>query len=86
MKLQLFSVYDRASCSFGRPFYVPSSGVALRSFTDEVNNPQSDLAKHPSDYELHELGEFDDATAEFNLLVKPSLITTASQVLVKEAA
>ena len=36
------SVKDRAADAFGRPMFVPSVGLALRGFTDEVNREATD--------------------------------------------
>jgi len=60
----IVSVQDRASQTFARPFVVPHRNIAIRDFTDEVNraDPQNPLNKHPDDYDLSFLGEFDDST------------------------
>ena len=82
MKLILCSVKDRASDAYGRPMFVPSSGVAIRSFSDEVNRsePDNQLFNHPDDFDLYEFGEFDDNTGLFNLYDQPKLLTLGKQV------
>jgi hypothetical protein len=62
--LLAFSVYDRKSASYARPFFFPTSGMALRSFIDEVNRPDENslLYNHPADFSLHEIGQFDENT------------------------
>lgn len=65
-RLMVCTVKDRALNAFGRPFYVPSVGVAERSFRDECRNPESEISKHPEDYELFLLGDYDEETATFN--------------------
>jgi len=62
MILQIFILRDIKAVAFGRPFFETSKGVALRSIGDELKNPQSGIAKHPSDYELYHLGEYTDDT------------------------
>lgn len=64
MKIYLVSVYDVATETFGRPFCVSHPAQATRSFSDEVNNKESEINKHASDYELWEIGTFDDSTGE----------------------
>jgi len=66
MKLYVVCVRDRATDSFGRPFFVPHVGEALRSFTDEVNNKDSELGRHPEDYDLFQCGTFDSDTGLFD--------------------
>jgi hypothetical protein len=77
---KLLAVRDSALNAFGRPFVAPATGAAVRSFNDEVNNPQSDLFKHPDDYELYELGEFDDSDGTFHLLPQPKSILRGKDV------
>jgi hypothetical protein len=62
------SVYDRASETFGRPVFVPAKAAAIRSFTDEVNRDDSanDLKRHPDDFDLYVLGNFDDSKGVFS--------------------
>ena len=70
MKMVICSIRDSAADAYGRPFFLPSVGVAIRSFTDEVNRPSEDnqIYQHPEDFDLFELGEFDDTTGRFVLL------------------
>lgn len=60
--LSIVSVKDLATETFGRPFAVNHTAQAVRSFTDEVNNPESEIGRHTEDYELWELGNLDDAS------------------------
>lgn len=69
MKRIVMVVRDRAADTFGQPFFVVSVGVGVRSFSDAINNPSedSDLRKHPEDFDLFKLGTFDDDTAVFEV-------------------
>jgi len=62
MLLFIVSIKDRAADVFMRPFFVPHRNVAIRDFTDEVNRVAADnqLNKHPDDFDLYLLGQFDD--------------------------
>lgn len=73
MILKICAVRDRAADCFGQPFFVPAIGGAIRSFGDEVNRKAegNSLAAHPEDFDLYELGTFDDNTATFDLLKQP---------------
>lgn len=64
MKLVIVSVFDRAAQAYGRPVFVHTRGLAVRSFRDEVTRSaaDNDMFKHAEDYDLYVLGEFDDAT------------------------
>lgn len=67
MRYKVMSVRDRAANIYGQPFFVASTGVAIRGFRDEINR-QADgnmLYAHPEDFDLFSLGEFDDNSGEF---------------------
>jgi hypothetical protein len=82
MKLIICTVKDRAADAYGRPMFVPSAGVAIRSFSDEINrnNAENQLYNHPDDFDLYELGEFDDNTGLFSLHEQPKLLSLGKQV------
>ena len=82
MKLNICSVKDRAADAFGRPMFVPSTGVAIRSFSDELNRNDADnqLYNHPDDFDLYEFGVFDDNTGLFDLYDQPKLLSLGKQV------
>lgn len=67
------SVRDGATGLFGQPWFVVARGAAIRAFTDEVNRkPQeTDLAKHPEDFELFALAEFDEGSGRFGSIGDP---------------
>jgi hypothetical protein len=66
--------------------FVPSVGVAIRSFSDEVNrkDPENQLHNHPDDFDLYELGEFDDNTGLFALHEQPKLLSLGKQVKINQ--
>ena len=78
----IVSVKDTAAQAFGRPIFVPAIPVAVRSFRDEVNRKDSteDLARHPEDFELYELGSFDDSTGIIELCTPVRLIARAKDL------
>ena len=82
MNLFVVSVKDRAASVFNRPFFVPHRNVAIRDFTDEVNRVAADnqLNKHPDDFDLYLLGEFNDNTGEFSIST-PQVLVRAKDVV-----
>jgi len=85
MKLSIASVKDRAADAYGRPMFVPSTGVAIRSFSDEINrsDPDNQLYNHPDDFDLFEFGVFDDNTGVFELYEQPKLLSLGKQVKIQ---
>lgn len=68
MIYKIFSVYDSKVEAYLQPFFSPSNGAALRAFTDIVNDPNSQFSKHPEDYTLFVIGEYNDETAKISSL------------------
>lgn len=70
------AVRDRAADAYGRPIFVASAAVGIRSFQDEVNRASSDnqLNQHPDDFDLYELGHFDDNSGIFTLHDQPNVL------------
>lgn len=64
MRLYAFSVLDKKAEYFSTPFFTRSLGEAIRGFGDEARNPDSQLAKHPNDFELYHVGYFSQETGE----------------------
>lgn len=65
MMVKAFCLYDSKLEAYLTPFFAPNRGVAMRHFADLVSNPEHAFGKHPEDYTLFELGDFDDVTANF---------------------
>ena len=81
MKLKAFSIYDTATKVFNRPFYQHTKGQAIRSFTDLVNDDQTEISKHPSDYALFLLGTFEDDTGSLFSESAPEKVITGLEVV-----
>lgn len=81
MKTIGFSIYDAKAECYGPPFFAPAVGQAVRHFGDLCRDPQSSIAKHPDDYRLYKIGEFDDSTGVIGAgdIVAPILLATGQQ-------
>lgn len=79
------AVKDRAADAFGRPFFVATVGMAIRSFMDEVSRSADDnqLFKHPDDFDLFQLGTYDDSNGVVECLEDPKLLMLGKQAIQK---
>jgi len=77
MKLVIFSVYDLKAKAYLPPFFLPKEEMAVRVFTDCVNDPTHQFSKHPNDYTLFKLGDFNDDTGELFPESIPDIIAEA---------
>lgn len=75
----IFAIKDRAVDNFGDPMAMPSTQHAIRWFKDIVNTNAADsaIARHPDDYDLYQVGDYDDDSG--------ALIPNAMTVLVARA-
>ena len=64
MNLKVYSVFDKGIMAYMRPFFMQAHGQAIRGFEDLVRDKDSDIGRHPEDYSLFYLGDFDDHSGE----------------------
>ncbi len=79
MNLEIFDIFDSATGSYARPFFMLSKGEATRAFVDIINDETTSIHKHPEDFTLFHLGAFNQETAEFKILLTPSSMGKAIQ-------
>lgn len=71
MKLKVFAIFDSAVKTYARPFLMQSAPQALRAFADLANDPNTEVHKHPQDYALFELAEYDEERGVYENLHAP---------------
>ena len=84
MKQVIVAIKDRAADAFMRPWFVPTPAMAVRSFMDEVQRDAADnqMFHHSDDFDLYELGTFDDSTGIIECHESPKLLTLGKSVKV----
>lgn len=75
MIFKMCVVRDSAANVYGQPMCVPSLGIAVRSFGDEVKrvDANNQMNKHPEDFELFDVGTYDDNTCTFETYAPKSI-------------
>lgn len=64
------AIYDTQAKFYSAPFFAPTIGDAVRSFSDAVNDKNMGmLSKHPEDFILYDLGTWDDTDGLFTASV-----------------
>lgn len=81
MIIKAFAVYDTKALCYGQPFFSPTSGAAVRMFSDLANDKQSSVNKHPTDYILMEIGIYDDQNGQLSSEPQPKNLGLASDYL-----
>lgn len=79
--LKLYSLRDRKQNTFKAPATSANIAVLTRDLTEVINNnAESPLSKHSEDYELYEIGEFDEITGKITPSEHPDFILTLSEL------
>jgi len=79
-------IRDIKSESYSPPVFPRTKGEAIRIFADEVNNHgNSQIAAHPADYQLFNLGTFDEQTAKVDLLKTPEFLAAGSDFVISKS-
>lgn len=69
--MNLYGIFDRAANLYMEAILCfPADAAARRVFREQLVNPQSQLYKYPTDYELVRFGSFDTVTG----LIVPELV------------
>lgn len=85
MKLKVFTIYDSKLEAYLQPFYMQTRGQAIRALTDTLADPKHQFSKHPSDFTLFELGEYNDNNAEFEMHLAKISLGTCNEFLTQGA-
>lgn len=81
MKFKIFSIYDSKAQQFNTPIFLAQEGQAIRAFDDLCNNKDSEVSKHPEDYTIFAIGEFDDDNGLVTPLTTPKSLGLALEFI-----
>lgn len=83
-KLVVASVFDTKVGVYFQPFFARSRAEAIRSFSDAVSQSDHVFGKHPEDFTLFCLAEWDEESGQFETLPAPSCLGTALELVAVE--
>lgn len=85
MILKVYGIRDLKAGAFAPPFFMPREEMAVRAFSDAISDPQHPMSRHPSDYHLFYLGDYDDDSGSFqNCANGPQFLVTGDGEVVQE--
>jgi len=64
MNVNIYTVYDDKAEAYLPPFFLPTDGMAVRTFADCANDKEHNFCIHPSDYTLFRVGSFNNINGE----------------------
>lgn len=81
MQQIIVAVRDRQLNAYMRPFTAATRGQAIRAFGDEANRRESEINAHPEDYELYQLGTFEETTGKIIADEQPQQLALATNLI-----
>jgi hypothetical protein len=82
---QMYSIFDVKTEVYQGPFRFQTEGQALRWFQDAIVSAESELSKHPEDYNLFFVGSWNDSKGEFIEGIKKCVSTGLEMVARSQA-
>ena len=82
LNLRCYTVWDAAASAYITPFFLPTDAMALRVFKDSANDPSHMFCRHPQDYDLFRIGDFNPNTGKIR--TSPVKHHLASALTLKE--
>ena len=61
---KMFVIYDSKANAYMQPWFLTQEAMAQRAFADCVNDADHNFGRHPEDYTLFAIGDFDDQSAK----------------------
>lgn len=82
--LKAYAIWDTKAEAFLPPWFLPTQKMAVRAFADAINDPGSQFGKHPADYTLFHVGDFDTVTGLFTVPPKGIEVLHVGITLVRQ--
>ncbi len=74
MKMICCAIRDNKAEAWMTPMFFQAAGQAIRSFGDAVNDTNTDFGKHPEDYSIWHIGNWDSRSAIFDAEQQPTVL------------
>lgn len=85
MKKRVYSIRDNKMASFGVPVLIDNDAVATRQFGDIIaSGGDNVMCKHPADFSLYFIGEYDMTTGKFVNADCPVVLATGSDFIIEK--
>jgi len=62
--VKIFAIRDKKADSYMVPFFQHNAPLAMRSVAGAMMDDTTSLAQYPDDFDLYELGTYDDQSGE----------------------
>lgn len=77
---KVFAIYDVKASAYLRPFFMPTVGMAVRAIADCMLDRAHQFSRHPADFTLMKIGEFDDNAGVITAHASPIPVKTCLEI------
>ena len=81
MNLNMYSVFDVKSKIFHPPQFCHNQEHALRYFAMQFKDSSTVMAQYPADFQIFDVGTYDDSTAEIVPTYPPTFVCHVSDIV-----
>lgn len=81
MLIRMYSIYDKKVNVYQPPLFCHNAGDALRTCHMHFSNPETKVNKYPEDFDVYDIGEYDDQTGQLKPHTNPQFLSTAVDIL-----
>lgn len=78
-----YTVFDKKAGAFLQPFFIQNEGLAVRAILDVMADKEHSFYRYAEDYQLFEIGHFDDQKGVFEGLNDPMPVVGLLELKVK---
>lgn len=79
---KVFVLKDSKSSTYGYPISSQTTGMFLRELADQIKSGQSVIARHPMDFSIFEVGEYDPRTGSIQLMENKNCLGLVQDLVV----
>nr|QJB18970.1 MAG: nonstructural protein [Microvirus sp.] len=84
--MKIYTIYDKKSLSHALPFFFENKGLCLRDLSELVNDGKSLPSKHPHDFSVWEIGEYDQKSGTVVPHKQPVILDECANLVKKPGA
>jgi hypothetical protein len=84
MITKIYAVHDIKADAFGTPIFQANDEICIRSLSAVVCDTETTIGKNPEDFNLYNLGAYNNETGLISTLERPELICSAVSLIQKE--
>lgn len=79
-KLKVYAIFDAAVGAYMHPMFFQSHGQVIRAWLDACNDVSTSFYKHPADYTLFQIAEYDEESGVLQSLEAKISLGTALEL------